>query len=104
MDHHSSHSHSCHILANPAHRSRTMTQVEFTLPSPYFAAGHYMGLIKTQVNTWAQRHGIADSEYTIRASGDRKYRLILEFANQQDFTLWALSWDNSNLPDWLVIK
>jgi len=81
-----------------------MTQVEFTLPSPYFAAGHYMQLIRQEVKAWAGRHGISDTEYTIQASSDRKYRLILEFDNDQHLTLWALSWDNSNLPNWLLIK
>ena len=82
--------------------NRTIKYIEFKLPRPYFAAGHYNVKIRASIHTWAKNHNITIDDYTVTATGD--YKLHLQFKDDRHYTLWALSWDNATLPDWLIIK
>ena len=77
-------------------------RIVFTLPRPYFAAGHYNPKIRAAITAWARQHNVKDTDYTVTATAD--YKMYLDFADDRYYTLWALSWDSTNLPDWCVIK
>lgn len=78
-----------------------MTRIEFTLPRPYFAAGHYNPKIRAAIKQWADQHNITVDEYRISATAD--YKMYLEFDDDKYLTLWALSWNKPDLPNWSMI-
>lgn len=66
--------------------------IEFKLPTGAggHAAGHFSSRLRKRVNAWANDHNITVINYV---SG---YRICFEFANERDYTLFALSWQSKN--------
>lgn len=67
--------------------------LEFKLPTGAggMAAGHYSHMLRKKINAWAQEHNVTVVNYV---SG---YRICFEFADDRDYTLFALTWQAKNI-------
>lgn len=63
--------------------------IEFRLPSGAggAAAQHNAYRLKRDITAWANNHNT-----TVKSYNGPAYRLCFEFANERDYTLFALSW------------
>ena len=64
--------------------------IEFKLPrgAGGLAAGHYNNSLKKRVQAWAEEHNVTVINWT------NGYRCCFEFANNRDYTVFALSWNS----------
>ena len=66
--------------------------IEFILPrgAGGMAAGHFAHSIRKKMKEWADKHNVTVINYV------GGYRICFEFANDHDYTLFALTWQPQN--------
>jgi hypothetical protein len=80
-----------------------MIKIEFGLPSGSggMAAGQHNQYIRKLLLGWSSRYNIAVT--TGSARHDHRHWLQVEFAREEDLTMFALTWNHKTFMQWKLV-
>ena len=81
--------------------SETTVSIEFGLPtgSAGMAAGMHAQRIRRWLVEWKDKYNVDATIHSIQQKNYTSW-LIVEFANEQDLTLFALTWQHKTFMPW----